>query len=160
MTQHIFQVVAACPQAVEQRIPTANYGTPADTDWPKTWGVVTVSIVDFEPKSVTSVPPSMTDSAGPHVSAMFAHCLNRSEFYRSRRRWALLTGSGSVLTVNVVDDRPNDPAAFPDCVQGDLTMKAANELAIELNRPRLKLARIPREWSIPVRKFTAEGGLL
>ena len=127
----------------------------------KNWGVVTIQVINFKPKGLRSLPPSISDSAGSEVACLFAHAFNRSEFAKNHRRWALVSREGSIVTLSSIDetDRPTDPSGFPPIVTGGLTVHESTNMADDLNRPRFEQARIPRLWSIAVRPFTAEGGL-
>lgn len=138
----------------------ATASTPLSDDGPRTWGLVTIEVIDFTPSGLKSRPPSITDGiAGHQVSQIFAIAFNRSDFARNKRRWALVNDVGTVVMLNSItdDERPLAPNAFPPFVKSGLTMHEAVNQANELNAPRLKLARVPRQWSIPVRPISEKG---
>ena len=126
-----------------------------------THGLVNIIVENWKPKSARDVPPSMTDRMGMFLSAQFAMLLNQS-MYSRKRRWALVTTRGTVLIVSGITDRPINPSDFPSCVQGGLSFEVAEQLAIEANAPRFELSRVPREWTVAVRRADsvtdAEGG--
>lgn len=118
------------------------------------FGVVTVTVNDWKPKNARAVPPSLTDGLGMWTSAQWAMLFNASAVARHRKQWACVTTRGTVVVLSGIrlQDRPADVGTFPAvCVQGGLSFHAAEAMAIGANAPRIELARVPREWTIPVR---------
>ncbi|WP_397570385.1 hypothetical protein [Schlesneria sp. T3-172] len=117
-------------------------------------GVVTITNVKWEPSGLRSLPPSLTNGLGMGLSAQFAMVYNQSETSRLQRRWAVVTNRGTVLFLSGIlpQDRPVNPADFPPCVMANLTYAEAESTADTENRPRLRLARIPRQWTVSLRR--------
>lgn len=138
-------------------IATANTRFPVkSTAWRDLpiFGLVTVTVENWKPKNARSVPPSLTDGLGMWTSAQWAMLFNASAVARHRGHWACVTVRGGVVVLSGIrlQDRPVDVGTFPAvCVQGGLTFHAAEQMAIGANGPRIELARVPREWTIPVR---------
>lgn len=128
-----------------------------------THGIVTLIVENWTPKSARDVPPSCCDRLGMFLSAQFAMLMNQSAYSR-KRRWALVTTRGGALIISGIKDRPVNPADFPSCVQSGLTYDEAEQLAIQANTPRFELSRVPREWTVAVRRADSvtddsEGGV-
>ncbi|WP_373653377.1 hypothetical protein [Schlesneria sp. DSM 10557] len=119
-----------------------------------TCGTLTIQNVSWEPANSRDVPPSVTDELGMELAAQYVLLYNQSETSRNRRRWALLTNRGSVVILSgiALQDRPANPADFPKCVQGNLTFRTAEDTANAANKVRFALARIPRQWTISLRR--------
>ena len=118
---------------------------------------MTITNLDWVPKKSSDVPPSPTKGYGWKLSADFCRLFNQSEFARRRRRWAVLTNRGDALILCGIrdEDRPLDPAAFPPCVQDGLTYHDAETMAINDNAARFAVARVPRQWTISLRRIDA-----
>lgn len=163
----VFATVAPKPISLAESL-QSQVATVADAARPvsawrtrPTHGLVNIIVENWKPKSARDVPPSCTDRLGMFLSAQFAMLLNQS-MYSRKRRWALVTTRGTVLIVSGITDRPINPSDFPSCVQGGLSFEVAEQLAIEANTPRFELSRVPREWTVAVRRADsvtdAEGG--
>lgn len=122
------------------------------------YGVITLQVQDWVPKNARSVPPSITDGMGTAISRILAVTFNASENASERRRWALLTNSGTVLLLTGVEQRPSTPTDFPPNVRRVLTKAEAEKRAEIENQDRFRLARIPREWSVAVCPLTEGTG--
>jgi hypothetical protein len=125
-------------------------------------GVVTIKNSEWRPKKVGDTPNSITQGLGMDLSASFALVYNQSHLAKSHGRWAVLTNRGTVLILTGIRgaDRPLNPAGFPPCVQGGMTYDNAEHLALEANELRFKLAAVPREWAISLRRADSmEGGV-
>jgi len=151
---------------------TPHSGNPSSPDRnavhvvnPRTYGVV-----EFEngtgwvPKKIDSTPPSVTCGMGTIVSVQLALAYNASEHAAAKGRWMLVTGNGETLILCGIkgDDRPSDPAAFPECIRAGLTRHESDDIRSQENELRFKLARVPRSWTVAVRPTdlsgTREGG--
>lgn len=159
----VFATVAPQPVSLAESLQSQDETRPVSL-WRTrpTHGLVSIIVENWKPKSARDVPPSMTDRMGMFLSAQFAMLLNQS-MYSRKRRWALVTTRGTTLIISGITDRPINPSDFPSCVQGGLSFEVAEQLAIEANTPRFELSRIPREWTIAVRRADsvtdAEGGV-
>lgn len=118
------------------------------------FGVVTIQNMDWAPESAHDLPPSVADGLGMEVSSQFVMMFNQSATARQRRRWAMLTNRGTVLILTGVkpDERPIHSADFHASVQGGMTFHEAESTANKANEARYALARIPRQWTIAVRR--------
>jgi hypothetical protein len=134
---------------------------PVNREKPRDWGLITIQVIDFIPSSVRSTPPSISDGCCGEVACMFAYAFNQSPWARERRRWAMVSNTGSIVTISAVNDadRPTDPAGFPPVVTTGFTAQEAILAAEEQNRPRFALARVPRLWTIAVMPISAEGSV-
>lgn len=121
------------------------------------FGLITVRVENWSPKNARSNPPSITDGMSTEISRQFCLAFNASEHARQRKRWALLTNSGSVLILTGLDERPIDPSAFPGTVRRVHTQAEANRIMELENAERHRYARIPREWTVAVCPLV-EGG--
>ena len=140
----------------------------SDADFlPKPWqlqpicGLVTLDNIDWTPAKVTDVPPSPTKGMGLEVSAQFALAFNQSARSRSKNRWAVVSTRGTVLILCGVTlaDRPLNPSDFPPCVERNLSFHEAESRALEANRERFRIARIPRQWTVSLfRPDSVEAG--
>ncbi|WP_373650571.1 hypothetical protein [Schlesneria sp. DSM 10557] len=119
-----------------------------------TCGTVTIQNVSWEPANSRDVPPSVTDELGMELAGQYVLLYNQSDISRRKRRWAVLTNRGSVVILSGISpqDRPADPADFPPCVQAGLTFRVAEDAANRANKTRYDLARIPRQWTISLRR--------
>lgn len=117
-------------------------------------GLVTITVDKWEPKSRLDVPPSPTTSMGMELSAQFAIAFNQSEFARQRRRWCVVTNRGTCLMLTGIpaEHRPLNPCDFPPCVEQRLTYPEAELIAETQNTERHRLARIPRNWTVALRR--------
>lgn len=115
------------------------------------FGVITVRVENWAPKNARSCPPSLTDGMSAELSIQFALAYNASEHAAQRKRWALVTHSGTILILTGLEDRPSDPAAFPGSVVRVHTLAEANRVMELENGERHRHAKIPREWCIAVR---------
>lgn len=117
-------------------------------------GLVTINNLDWEPKSRLDVPPSPTMNLGMDIAAQFAIAYNQSDFARQKRRWCVVTNRGTclILTGIPADQRPLNPCDFPPIVQQGLTFPEAEKAADEQNTERHRLARIPRNWTVALRR--------
>jgi hypothetical protein len=139
----------------------AAYQRPGRLDGRTICGVVTIKNSEWRPKKVGDIPSSLTQGLGMELSAQFAMVYNQSQFARSYGRWAVVTNRGTVLILTGIRgaDRPINPADFPPCVQGGMTYENSEALISEANEPRFKLAAVPREWAIAIRRADSmEGG--
>jgi hypothetical protein len=117
-------------------------------------GLVTIAVDKWEPKSRLDVPPSPTTQMGMELAAQFAIAFNQSNFARQRRRWCVVTNRGTclMLTGIPIDQRPLNPCDFPPCVQQGMTYPDVELIADEQNTERFKVARIPRNWTVSLRR--------
>ena len=117
-------------------------------------GLVTIAVDQWEPKSRLDVPPSPMNAMGMELAAQFAIAFNQSIFARQRRRWCVVTNRGTclMLTGIPIDQRPLNPCDFPPCVQQGMTYPEAELIADEQNTERFKVARIPRNWTVSLRR--------
>ncbi len=124
-----------------------------------TCGLVTITNELWVPKSPRAVPPSVTNRLGMALSAQFAMFYNNSHDAHRHHRWALVTSRGPVVILCGIapETRPTNPADFPPCVLGGLISEVAETLMIEANTPRCQFARVPKEWTIVVRRADRVG---
>ena len=95
---------------------------------------------------------------GGELSVVFAREYNQSEHSQQKKRWAVVTTSRVVLIICGIDPatRPSDPTAFPPYVTTGLTFDQANATAEQQNAPRFEHARIPRQWTIPLKPLSTD----
>lgn len=117
-------------------------------------GLVTVIVDNWTPKSARSVPPSVTDHLTMWLSTQWAILFNQSAFARRKKRWAVVTARGTVIVLCNIQlrDRPVNPADMPNCCITDLTFDTADRLAIAANTPRVEHSRVPRQWTVCIRR--------
>ena len=117
-------------------------------------GLVEIINDKWEPKNSRDLPPSPTQGMGMELSAQFCIAFNQSGFARQRRRWAVLTNRGTclILTGIPAEQRPLNPCDFPPCVQQRLAYPEVEAIAEQRNADRYKLARIPRNWTVALRR--------
>ena len=151
------------PSAVSYPCPAVAPDNPVLVDssgpeQPPVCAVVTITNEVFKPKNARSVPPSLTDGMGGELSVVFAREYNQSEHAQQKKRWACVTTSQVVLIICGIDTatRPSDPTAFPPCVTTGLTFDQANATAEQQNAPRFEHARIPRQWTIPLKPLSTD----
>lgn len=126
-------------------------------------GIVTLINEWWAPQGVAKSPPSTTTGLGMYLSAQWCYLFNVSPLARRKGRWALVAARGTAIIISGISlaERPADPGAFPRCVLGGLTHREAEQAAIDMNRERLAVARVPREWTVAVRLASTveqEGG--
>jgi hypothetical protein len=144
----------AGPVVVREMMDALRQPRKAKLDLP-VFGVLTIDNQDWSPRRFDDIPPSLTQGLGMELSAHFALIYNQSSMAVNKRRWALVTTRGTVLVLCGLQlaDRPSNPAAFPaGFVQGGLTYDEAERFALEANEPRWQLSRIPRQWTIALRR--------
>ncbi|MDB5344335.1 MAG: hypothetical protein JWP89_2712 [Schlesneria sp.] len=139
-----------------EQIPAPDMSHPR---YAPTCGLVTITNEVWVPKSPRAVPPSVTNRLGMALSAQFAMFYNNSHDAHRHHRWALVTSRGPVIILCGInpETRPSDPADFPPCVLGGLISEVAEQLMIEANAPRCQFARVPKEWTIVVRRADRVG---
>lgn len=114
------------------------------------WGLLTIPNVGWQPRNIRSQPPAIVQHLPGEILIAMAILYNGSDHAKLRRRWAVVTTHGLMLIHDIPEDqRPNDPAAFPPGTR--LIDGKAEDTAIVENTPRHDLARVPREWTIPLR---------
>src|SRR5262249_4884962 len=133
---------------------------PASTD-PRHFAILTVAndAPDWRPESENSPPPAVQlRGVDVKLQAGFVMSLNGSEWAARKRRVAILLAAGGVVILNNVhpNDRPADPRDYPAGSENGMTKDEAAALAAEQNRERLKVARVPRHWSIAIRHVGRE----
>ena len=118
-------------------------------------GVVTINADKWTPTSSRSIPPSITNKLGMYLSARWAMLFNASPEAQKRNHWALVCcrhGNVIVLTGIQPEDRPSNPGDFPPCVIGGLAFDEADQIAISANRARCEFERVPKLWTVAVRR--------
>lgn len=118
------------------------------------FGIVRIINLSWSPERAGDVPESLSDGLGMELSAQFAMIYNVSDLARRKRRWACVTTRGTIIYLSGIrpEDRPANPGAFPPIVQSGLTQHEADSVMEAENRPRFELSRVPRQWSIAVRR--------
>lgn len=116
------------------------------------FGILTIrNCGGWMPAGTNKAPPSSFARIGMYLLSRFALLFNGSPEARQRRQWALVTVRGTMLVLSNVhpDERPEDPAAFPDAVTGGMTQDQAEELVHRANSRRLARGDV-REWCVAV----------
>ncbi|WP_397568568.1 hypothetical protein [Schlesneria sp. T3-172] len=123
------------------------------------FGLVTLDVLNWQPKKRTSFPPSLTDDMEEAIAIEFAITFNRSQQAKTRGRWAVVMTNGHILILTGIpdEDRPSDPTAFPPCVRVGYTLEGAEFLMKSENEERHRVAHVPRSWTVAVRPLTTDG---
>lgn len=116
---------------------------------------------DFKPANSDTVPSEGLSGMPADLVCRFAAMYNAHHHARQNRRWACVGVSGQMFFLYGVEmiDRPEDPAAYPREATTGLTYEEAIALQVKANDERLKVARVPRQWTIALRPLTPEGML-
>lgn len=114
------------------------------------FGLLTIAVSDWAPKTYRSTPPSICDGMSAAVSRAFAVAYNSSEHAAQRKRWCLVLHTGSTLILTNLDQRPSDPSVFPSFIRRYHTQAEAEAVMQLENAERHRLARVPREWCVVV----------
>lgn len=115
---------------------------------------------NFRPKNVDTVPSDGYNGVPHELSCRFAAMYNADWHSIKNNTWACVAIHGQTIFLRCIYpiDRPNLPDDFPPGTRTGLTYEEALELQASENLKRLKLARVPRNWTIALRPLVMPKG--
>jgi len=114
---------------------------------------------DYKPKASDSIPCEALATMPADLVCRFAAMYNADRSAKNNRRWACVGISGPMFFLGMsAIDRPTDPEAYPPGCQTGLTYEEAIAAMIAANEARLKVARVPRRWTVALRPLNIMEG--
>ena len=116
---------------------------------------------NFKPRNVDTVVSDGFNGIPIDLACKFAVMYNSDWHSIRKNTWACVAIHGQSFFIRGIQpiDRPNLAVDFPPGARTGLTFEEALDLQATMNLERLKIARIPRTWTVALHPLaTTKGG--